>query len=297
MEKSNEEGWSGIWETALEDAGITSAFDKKLFLRWARARSEGGGGAVYGNAQAKRALDVLLSSGVNVTPELRADLEGALASGEAGTEKEQCCCPLSVFIIYLGRAPTEDEVEWWNAQYNALGGREGGLIDITKLQSYVKSHSKTPESCLTLERSLKSERSEVRFTEWSIKTNDLLNKAGLFYAAARLMKVLTQANRQSGGFWPRKRVYLYGYFFEEFLGLGLPADYAVQSAFNSMAVGLSTGQGGKSDLGAAMSDSALAGLGVPLRTSGHLRTLADICGLFWGFVRTGPVGALLAMWP
>ena len=36
---------------------------------------------------------------------------------------------------------------------------------------------------------------------------------------------------------------------------------------------------------------------VPLRTSGHLRTLADICGLFWGFVRTGPVGALLAMWP
>ena len=174
VEKSNEEGWSGIWETALEDAGITSAFDKKLFLRWARARSEGGGGAVYGNAQAKRALDVLLSSGVNVTPELRADLEGALASGEAGTEKEQCCCPLSVFIIYLGRAPTEDEIEWWNAQYNALGGREGGLIDITKLQSYVKSHSKTPESCLTLERSLKSERSEVRFTEWSIKTNDLL---------------------------------------------------------------------------------------------------------------------------
>ena len=138
VDKTDEEEWASIWETALEEAGISSALDRKLFLRWARARSEGGGGAVYGNAQAKRALDVLLSSGVNVTPELRADLEGALASGEAGTEKEQCCCPLSVFIIYLGRAPTDDEVEWWNAQYNALGGREGGLIDITKLQSYVR---------------------------------------------------------------------------------------------------------------------------------------------------------------
>ena len=99
-------------------------------------------------------------------------------------------------------------------------------------------------------------------------------KAGLFYAAARLMKVLTQANRQSGGAWPRKRVYLYGYFFEEFLGLGLPADYAVQSAFNSMAVGLSTGQGEKSDLGAAMSDSALAGLGA----LGDYSSLGDSSG-------------------
>ena len=80
VEKSNEEGWSGIWETALEDAGITSAFDIKLFLRWARARSEGGGGAVYGNAQAKRALDVLLSSGVNVTP--------AAARGSRGCARE-----------------------------------------------------------------------------------------------------------------------------------------------------------------------------------------------------------------
>ena len=163
---------------------------------------------------------MLDSSGLAVSAELRADIEAALTKGEAGTEKEQCCCSLAVFILYLGRAPADEEDEWWNTQYNALGGREGGLIDITKLQSYVKSHSKTPESCLTLERSLKSERSEARFTEWSIKTNDLLNKAGLFYAAARLMKVLTQANRQSGGAWPRKRVYLYGYFFEEFFGTG-----------------------------------------------------------------------------
>ena len=203
VDKSDEAGWEQLWLSALAGAGVQGAFDEKLFLRWARGRSAGGGGAVHGNAQAKRALDVLDSSGVVVTADLRAEIEAALTKGEAGTEKEQCCCSLAVFILYLGRAPGEDEDEWWNSQYNALGGNEGGLIDITKLQSYVKSHSKTPESCLTLERSLKSDRNEARFTEWSIKTNDLLNKAGLFYAAARLMKVLTQANRQAGGAWPR----------------------------------------------------------------------------------------------
>ena len=91
----------------------------------------GGGGAIHGNAQAKRALDVLDSSGLAVTAELRAELEAALIKGEAGTEKEQCCCALSVFILYLGRAPADEEDEWWMTQYNALGGREGGLIDIT----------------------------------------------------------------------------------------------------------------------------------------------------------------------
>ena len=285
VDKTDEQGWEALWESALAGAGVQGDFDRKLFLRWARARSSGGGGAVHGNAQAKRALDVLDSSGLAVSAELRADIEAALTKGEAGTEKEQCCCSLAVFILYLGRAPADEEDEWWNTQYNALGGREGGLIDITKLQSYVKSHAKTPESSLTLERSLKSERSEVRFTEWSIKTNDLLNKAGLFYAAARLMKVLTQANRQSGGAWPRKRVYLYGYFFEEFLGLGLPADYAVQSAFNSMAVNVPGTGPTKSDLGAAMSDSMLSNLG----------NLGDYSGLGGAGRSGGEAGNLVAV--
>ena len=113
VEKSNEQGWMDTWESALEEAGVTSAFDAKLFLRWARARSDGGGGAVLGNAQAKRALDVLLSSGVNVTPELRADLEGVLARGEAGTEKEQCCCPLAHCSSLQRRILVETSPENW----------------------------------------------------------------------------------------------------------------------------------------------------------------------------------------
>ena len=87
---------------------------------------------------------------------------------------------------------------------------------------------------LTLERALMK---EDRFTEWSVQTVDaLLNACGLPKASSMLMKVLAQANRMAGGSWLRKRVYLFGYFFEEFTGLGLPEEYATRSAFNAMAI-------------------------------------------------------------
>ena len=58
----------------------------------------------------------------------------------------------------------------------------------------------------------------------------------MYKAAARLMKVLSLAMKQSSGSWARRKVYLYGYFFEEHTGLGLPVDMAYQSAINAMAV-------------------------------------------------------------
>ena len=51
-----------------------------------------------------------------------------------------------------------------------------------------------------------------------------------------LMRVLVKANRFGQGYWPRKRAYLHGYFFEEYTGLGLPADFAFQSAIHAQNV-------------------------------------------------------------
>ena len=163
---------------------------------------------------------------------MRADIEAALAQGDAGSEKEQCCCALTVFIIYLGRAPSEEERAWWIEQFNQLGGMEGGQIEITKCPSYAKTHSKTPDSCMTLERALKK---ESLFADYSVKTIDSLNRAGMYKASAKLMKVLGLAMKQAGGSWARRRAYLVGYFFEEHTGLGLPVDMAYQSALNAMA--------------------------------------------------------------
>ena len=235
LEADDEATWRAIWSQIFAEAGLKDASDLERFAKWARARGTdaGAGIALHGHAQSRRAIEVLETNGMTVTSAIRSELEAVLANGEAGSEREQCCCALTVFIIYLGRAPTEEEKAWWLEQFNQLGGADGGQIEITKCPSFAKTHSKTPDSCQTLERALKKESS---FSEYSVKTLELLNRAGMYKAAARLMKVLSLALKQSGGSWARRKVYLFGYFFEEHTGLGLPVEMAYQSAINAMAV-------------------------------------------------------------
>ena len=236
ISKTNPAGTEKFWRDLLvEDVKLTSAADVQRFNMWLHARNLGGGAGgfgAYSNDQARRALDVLDSHGMQVSGDIKTDLETALALGEAGSEREQCCNALVVHILYLGRAPEAIEETWWQDQYNRLGGRMGGRVEITKSPTYQKAHHKTSESVLTLERALKREE---RFNEWSVQTTDALNACGLPKAASMLMKVLAQTNRLAAGSWARKRIYLYGYFFEEHTGLGLPSEYATRSAFNAMA--------------------------------------------------------------
>ena len=223
-----------IWEKLLKnDMGVAEDSEVECFLLWLHSRQLGSSTAVgHANDQVRRALDVLDSHGFSISADMKQDMEAALALGEAGSEKEQCCNALAVHILYLGRAPDNGEETWWNEQYQRLGGRVGGKVEITKSPTYQKAHAKSPESVMTLERALKK---EDRFNEWSIQTVDALNTCGLPKAAAMLMRVLAQSTRLANGNWQRKKIYLYGYFFEEFNGVGLPADYATRSAFNAMA--------------------------------------------------------------
>ena len=183
------------------------------------------------------------ANGYNVNPGVRADIEAAMAEADAGNEKEQCCCALAVWFIYFGRSPLQEETDWWNLQFHAGGGLSGGRVEITKCPSYMKIHQKAPASCLTLERALQKP-SEDFLTEWSMQTTESLNRSGLSKASAMLMRVLVKANRFGQGHWPRKRAYLHGYFFEEYTGLGLPADFAFQSAIHAQNV-LVPGRGDK----------------------------------------------------
>ena len=238
MEKDKEDEWKAIWKAIFEEAGLENFSDMERLARWARARGTDVGASVanHGHAQSRRAIEVLEINGMTVSREMRAELDAALEQGDAGSEKEQCCCALTVFIIYLGRAPTEDERVWWVEQFNQLGGSTGGQIEITKLPSYAKTHSKTPDSCMTLERALRKEGS---FADYSVKTIESLNRAGMYKASARLMKVLGLAMKQANGSWARRRAYLVGYFFEEHTGVGLPVDMAYQSALNAVSTHVS----------------------------------------------------------
>ena len=137
---------------------------------------------------------------------------------------------------------------------------------------------------MTLERALKKEE---RFNEWSIQTVDVLNTCGLPKAAAMLMRILAQATRLANGNWQRKKIYLYGYFFEEYTGVGLPADYATRSAFNAMAsvpapsMERMIGEGGPpSALGSAVSLTEYSRLGGSVSQAGEsnisMKDLAEV---------------------
>lgn len=57
-----------------------------------------------------------------------------------------------------------------------------------------------------------------------METMSSLTKAGVPQASVRLMRIILQAETQAAGSWQVKRKCLYGYFFQDYLGLGLPTE-------------------------------------------------------------------------
>ena len=236
INKDNEAGWRSYWETVWAHNDMKTKadmIDLEQFVLWARARCAGGSTALaLGNSQAKKALDILDTNGISLPSSVRTDIEAAMNAADAGDEKGQCCSAEVVWLLYYVKSPEPDEISWYNHQFNTGGGREGGKVEITKCPSYIKFHAKSPDTCLSLERVLKRP-TEDGFTEWTIKVLDGINNAGKIKASAMFMRMLSKAHRFAQGSWLRKRAYLYGYFFEEFTGLGLPADFSVQAAMNA----------------------------------------------------------------
>ena len=107
MSKNFPERSERIWEKLLkDDMGVAEAAEVECFLLWLHSRQLGSSVAVgHANDQVRRALDVLDSHGFAISADMKVDMEAALALGEAGSEKEQCCNALAVHILYLGRAP------------------------------------------------------------------------------------------------------------------------------------------------------------------------------------------------
>ena len=250
------EEWEAIWEGTMADAGVVQQRDRAIFLAWGKARcsvavraTPAGGVAAAdaaeddssrANDHAGRALRVLEGSGVIIPEAVRAKLVKDFEENAAGDYQEQCSNAVTVFILYLGRMPTAEEIKWWNRDYKLGGGANGGKIDITRSEGYVKMHNKTSEGdVLTLARALKN---EARFSSWVVTTMEALSKAGKPLACVQLTKVLLQADKNAVGAWQVKAAYLHGYFFEEYLGIGMPQVTALNSALHALASG---SRGGK----------------------------------------------------
>ena len=74
---------------------------------------------------------------------------------------------------------------------------------------------------------------------------EALSKAGKPLACVQLTKVLLQADKNAVGVWATKAAYLHGYFFDEYLGIGMPQVTALNSALHAVAMGSTGARGGK----------------------------------------------------
>ena len=149
--------WESEWKAHLVDAGNGSAADAIRLLKWLKARS----GSSLGRETDKTkslANDVICDLeqiGVILGARETAELRARITAREKGELKAQTTGRLPVGILYWGRAMTMEDGEEYDAQFNALGGAEGGTVDITRFDSYIKLHNKTTSrGLLTLERAI-----------------------------------------------------------------------------------------------------------------------------------------------
>ena len=219
------------WLAKLRSAGVADEGDQVDFMLWTKARSAPGGsrGAATATGLAKVALLALEEAGDRPSVAGLTNMEKALAIGEAGEEEAQCSNATVAYNLIWGRDPTAAEAEAWDRKKASFGSREGGRIDLIADEKYGKlQKSSELIGRITLRRALKSATSAM-FEEWKVDMGEDFHAKNLPKAAARLDKVVAFSIRQSHHVWEAQREYLEGYFFKEFLGLGLPQVIAPSS--------------------------------------------------------------------
>jgi hypothetical protein len=224
VDVSDMPSWRDEWLDIAKSAGIGEERDQKRIVNWLEKRFAGPGGTKAVGVAAK-ALETLDAHGVALSAAIISDLEKALASGEAGDALAQCTSCLTVALLYTGSPYSPADEEEWQRLKAALPVGSNGTIDITAFDSYTKLHK---SNRITLERAL---RSGVLFESWFAKTINIFAAQALPKAVTMLQSVVNHARAQSPGSVKRQLMYLHGYFFTEYLGLGIPEVVGVRSAF------------------------------------------------------------------
>eukprot|EP00966_Prymnesium_polylepis_P102305 2369859-Prymnesium_polylepis.1 len=112
----------------------------------------------------------------------------------------------------------------WQRLKGALPAGSKGTIDVTSFDSYTKLHK---SNRITLERAL---RSGPLSESWFAKSIDTLAAQALPNAVTMVQAVVNHARAQAPGAVKRQLLFLHGYFFTEYLGLGMPEVVGVRSA-------------------------------------------------------------------
>ena len=216
-----DESWKEEWTAYATEAGVGPA-DRTVLLLWlAATRASAARGTVV-----SRLMSLLDERGVNVPEAVAAEAEGMLAESEQGDVEAQSTGVDCVFLLYLGKLPGEDAVQWWNQQRARFApSSKGGTVNIKRCPEYSALHKKT--TVRTLERAL---RSDGEWTLYKAETIRLLQAHQLPLAATRFVDILSEAEQLFPSDSLQQRKYFTYYFFTEHVGMGMPEMVGQKSA-------------------------------------------------------------------
>ena len=175
------------------------------------------------DARAAVVIDLLAERGVSLTSQVAAELTATLRTdGSTADVRVQSTCSRAVCIMYTGELPGEEMVAWHAARVKAMSGQTGH-VDLRSCMFYQKLHSKTSKT--TLERALLDrDPSNGKLADVKELITQHLYAASLPLAATQWQRVLGWAARHFRHDPAKEKVYLWGYFFRTYLGLGLPEE-------------------------------------------------------------------------
>ena len=134
------------WEAYAKSAGISDLADIGNFGRFMENEPSTGGGS--GSLGHSRIADALVATGLTINSEQRAAIEATFIAVQSGETHLQCTAVQCIFLVYLGRIGTEDDVAWLEPQLKSAiradEARAGGgamevrasTIDLKGMPSY-----------------------------------------------------------------------------------------------------------------------------------------------------------------
>ena len=207
------------WTDLATDAGLTKLSDVNGVKRWVLAKEAPARNLP--DARAAAVVDVLVERGIAVPAKVAAEVAATLRQqGDQGDIQAQATSAVAIAIVYTGELPGVEMVEWIEARSRALRGSTG-TVDLRSCPSYRDLHKHTTRT--TLERALLDrDESNRKLRTHRESVTQALYGAGLPLAATRWQMVLGWAADHYRWAPKNEKTYLWGYFFNTFLGLGMP---------------------------------------------------------------------------
>ena len=209
------------WKEFAVAAGLEDTPDINSVGRWISKPAGPGRSARSGKAAA--VADALARSGIDLDRDTELAINNALVEADKGVLEAQCACVEVIWVIYTGQSPGVEDKEWFDEMRAASIMAQGKpKVDIRGAKSYAKKLSTT--TMVVLERALLKDKTGMLFSQYYNSTIEKLNQLGYTAAATRFISVAGFAEKCSNGQPALKLQFLYNYFFDEYVGMGMPVE-------------------------------------------------------------------------